>query len=279
MRNRIFPSGVVVAWALLLASGTAGCGSRPTARVVGVSFRDIGLKSLTLLFDVEVENRYSVPLPLVNLDYSLASRGESFLSGDADIQGEVPANGTKTVPLPAKVTFLELLKAVKGVRLGSVVPYEADLGLSVKAPLLGRLRLPLKKEGQMPVPTVPDVDVAEIKWDKLTLQEASGTIKLQLVNRNQFPMDLSRIAYSLSLGDVEVARSSLARGVSFAADGGAGDLEIPISLSAQQAGFGLLRMLTGSGSAYRFSGTIDVGTPFGPMSVPVEKVGKTLFRR
>ena len=49
------------------------------------------------------------------------------------------------------------------------------------------------------------------------------------------------------------------------------------SLSPRQAGSGLFGMSTGSGRACKFGGNIDVGKPFAPLSVPVEKVGNTPF--
>jgi len=276
--------GIILIVALL--AGASGCGvldslniSKPSANVTGVSLRDISLSSATLLFDVEVGNPYSVPLPLVNLDYGLASSDTPFLSGQADLQGTVPARGKKTVSLPAKVTYLKLLEALKDVRPGSVVPYKADLGLSVDAPAAGRLRLPLKKEGQLPVPAAPEVSVAEIKWDEVTLDKAGGHVRLNMVNRNQFPVELARLAYALSLGDVEVARSGIAQGVAFEAEGGAGTVEIPISLSPKDLGLAFFRMLAGAGSGYKLGGTAELKTPFGPMSLPIEKIGQTVFRR
>jgi len=271
----------------LAVPGLAGCGAvqdllnvqRPTARIAGVALQDIGLESATLLFDVEVQNPYSVPLPLVNVDYGLASRGTPFLAGKAKLQGTVPAGGRKTVPLPAKVTYLELLKALKDVRPGAVVPYAAEVGLSVDAPALGPLRLPLKKEGQLPVPAAPEVQVAEVKWDSLSLERAGGRVKLNIVNRNQFDVDLSRLAYALSLGGVEVANSSIAQPVSFQAGGGAGAVEIPLSLSPKGLGLAAFKMLTGKGSGYKLSGSADLQTPFGPMSLPVGGTGQTTFRR
>jgi LEA14-like dessication related protein len=114
--------------------------------------------------------------------------------------------------------------------------------------------------------------------DNVTLSEASGTIKLNMVNRNQFPVDLSKMTYSFSLGGTEVAKTSLAKAVKMDPDGGA-TLEIPVSISAQQAGLGLIRMLSGSGSAYKFSGSADIDTPFGPMTVPLDKAGNCPFKR
>ena len=271
----------------LIFFGLAGCkvvqdylGSRkPSARVVNARLADLSLESATMLFDVEVENPYSLPLPLVNVDYALASRDKSFLSGRVDLEGTVPAQGKRTIALPAKVAYTGLLEVLKDVRPGSVIPYTANFGLSVDAPALGPLRLPLRKEGELPIPKVPEVEIRQIRWDKLTLDEAGGYANLQLVNRNEFPLEISQLDYSLSLGGVEVANSSMAESLSFAAGGGGGDLEIPIKFSPRSLGLAVFRMLTAKGAGYDLRGTLDVGTPFGPMSLPIEKAGDTIFRR
>jgi LEA14-like dessication related protein len=137
---------------------------KPTARMTGLKFQDVKLNSATLLFDIEVDNPYPVALPLMNLDYGLSSGAESFLNGNAELQTTVPAKSKKTVSLPANINYLDMLKALKGIRPGSKIPYKADLGLSVDAPALGLMRLPLKKEGEVVLPTVSDVNVKNI-WD------------------------------------------------------------------------------------------------------------------
>lgn len=279
------------AWALLLVGlvvpPMGGCSvmdalqlRRPSARMTGVGLKDISLDSLTLLFDVEVENPYSVPLPLVNLDYSLASEGTPFLSGRAaDLPPSIPARSTKTLPLPAKITYLKLLQALQGVRPGAVVPYSAEIGLSVNASGLGEIRLPLKKEGKLPIPTAPEVKITEIKWDEMTLDRAGGRVKLSLTNRNQFAVKLAGLAYNLSLGGVQVAESSIARPATFDAAGGTGTVEIPISLSPRKLGLAAFGMLSGTGSGYKLTGAVDLETPFGPMKLPIEGAGSTIFRR
>ena len=137
---------------------------KPTARMTGLKFQDVKLDSATLLFDIEVDNPYPVALPLTNLDYGLSSGAEPFLNGNAELQTTVPAKSKKTVSLPANINYLDMLKALKGIRPGSKIPYKADLGLSVDAPALGLMRLPLKKEGEIVLPTASDVDVKNI-WN------------------------------------------------------------------------------------------------------------------
>ncbi|MBN2129918.1 MAG: LEA type 2 family protein [Sedimentisphaerales bacterium] len=148
----------------------AGCASmqealnrkRPTARLVDVRFDNIKLESATLLFDVEIANHYPVALPLLNFDYGLSSRAEQVLSGHADVQSTVPADGKKTVSLPATINYVQMLGALGGVRPGATIPYRAELALSVDAPGWGAIRLPLEKEGELLLPTLSDVKAGDI---------------------------------------------------------------------------------------------------------------------
>ena len=66
--------------------------------------------------------------------------------------------------LPAKINYLDMLRALKSIRPGSKIPYKADLGLSVNTPSLGLIRLPLKKEGEVVLPTLSDTNMKDI-WD------------------------------------------------------------------------------------------------------------------
>ena len=138
---------------------------KPSASLVGVHLTDISLKSASLVFDVEVENPYSVGLPLVNLDYEVSSKAQQLFTGAADLQTTIPAQSTQEVALPVTLNYLELVKAFKDVRPGSVIPYEAVLGLSLDAPVLGRIRLPINRAGELTVPTIPKA--SEVDWKKL----------------------------------------------------------------------------------------------------------------
>ncbi|MBN1766045.1 MAG: LEA type 2 family protein [Sedimentisphaerales bacterium] len=158
----------------MLSSGCATLESaltvrKPRVSLQGVKFEEITLKSATLLFDVEVENPYAVALPLVNLDYSLASQARPFLTGEADIASTIAPHDRESVSLPVTISYLDLLQALKGIKPGSVIPYSADIGLSVDTPGLGLLRLPMKKEGELSVPTIPAV--SGIDWKKMIMDK------------------------------------------------------------------------------------------------------------
>jgi LEA14-like dessication related protein len=213
------------------------------------------------------------------VDYALASEGESFLSGSADLQGSVPAGGRSVLALPAKLKYAEVLKALSGVRPGGVVPYAAEMGLSVDVPMGGPLRLPIRKEGQLPVPAAPEVKVASIQWDELGLDRAGGRVRVEFVNRNDFPLDLSKMEYALSLAGREVARSSIAKAVAMKGSGGAGAVEIPISFSPRDLGAAVLAILMGQKSAYTLAGNLVATTPYGKIEMPVREAGEAPLGR
>lgn len=287
MRRFLFGANRMFVLCTAFISVLTGCATmkdvmnlqKPGARIVGVNLNNITLDSLSLMFDMEIDNPYAVSLPLVNVDYALVNLDKTFLSGKADLEGSVPAKGKKTVSLPVEIGYLGLMQVVQGVRPGGVVPYEAELGLSVDAPALGRIRLPARKKGELPVPTVPEVGISEIKWDTLTLDEAGGHICLKVKNRNSFPVKLAGLDYGLSLGGTDVAQSSIEQPVSLEADNGEGEIEIPISISPRKLGLGAFRMLTSGGTGYRMNGKMTIDTRFGPMSLPLDTEGDTVFRK
>ena len=153
----------LAAFALICASLFSGCQTlegilesspKPTARIIGTELKNLSLQKVDLVFNVEVANPYAVDMPLLDLAYTVGSGGTSLLQGNIKPSGAVPAGGTSVIQLPARITFASLIRTLKDVRPGSVVPYKADITLGVDAH--GReLTLPLSKSGELPVPAAP----------------------------------------------------------------------------------------------------------------------------
>jgi LEA14-like dessication related protein len=269
---------------LMLVPGCAilqrilGGAPTPTATVTGVRITDFSLSDLTLAFDLSVNNPYTVPLPLVNVDYALASQAQAFLQGQAALQGDIPAGQSKVITLPAKVVFLELLKALQGVRPGAMIPYKTTLGLSVNAPVLGVLRLPLEQEGQLPVPAPPNVSVSSVTWGNLSLAGATGLLKLRVANPNSFAFDLAGLEYDFKLAGLDLAKGALANAANLAA-GATQEIGINLSVSTEKAGMAILQILQGQSGAYSLGGALTIGTPFGPLRIPLALSGQVPFLR
>ena len=136
---------------------------KPTASLAGVQFGKIDMESATLIFDVNVDNPYPVPMPLMDLDYGLTTGEDELFSGQTEISGSIPAKNSAIISLPVKITYLQLINAFKNVRPGSTISYKAAAGLTLDTPALGEFRVPLNKEGQLQVPEIPNLDTFDWK--------------------------------------------------------------------------------------------------------------------
>ena len=247
---------------------------KPTAEVVGSSIRGLSLQNVLLLFDVEVANPYGAALPLADLSYTLGSNGRKILEGSIQPTGSIPARGKQIIQLPVTVGFAPVMAALNGVKPGTVLPYTADFRISVDAPVLGRIEIPLSKNGELPVPAVPDVEMSSFEIGRLGLDQTSGTVKLRVRNTNQFALDLKRLGMSFALGGQEVGSSRLSDAASLQ-PGESATLSVPLSFSPRTAGASLFNLLRGRQIAYQVSGSIEANTRFGPILIPYSKIGNT----
>ncbi len=276
---------VVVTLLLICVVAMTGCASllemiaKPSASIDGVRLDGISLEKLNLVFDVNVTNPYSFAIPMTNLDYTLASEGAQFLDGKADLAGtSIPAHGSKTVPVPVAITFANLLTLLQKVKPGDVVPYESKLKLWLDVPGAGPLGLPLNYSGKMPVPAIPEIELSEVKWDKLGFDNVGGVLHIRVKNLNKFPIDLSKLTYGLKLANTQVAQSGFEQAVKFA-EGQENVLEIPIAINPKNFGLAFFNMLRGSDSSYELGGTMALDTQFGKIDIPFNRTGKTVFKR
>jgi LEA14-like dessication related protein len=245
---------------------------KPTARIVGANLHNLSFEKVDLVFDVEVSNPYAVGLPLAGLAYAIGSGEHTIVRGNLKPAGSIPARGSQIIQVPAIVQFAAAVKALGGVRPGSVIPYRADLTLSVNAPALGPVELPLSQSGELPIPAMPQISLASFDIARLSLDQVKANAKIQLRNTNQFAIDLSKVALSLTLGNQEIAQTSFANSTKLA-PGNAVTIYVPLTLSARALGTEVFNLLRGNKAAYSLSGSLETGTPYGPLSLPFKASG------
>jgi LEA14-like dessication related protein len=274
------------AFAALLA--LAGCNSidaviagmpRPSVNVQGVRLENMSLEDVELTFDVQVKNPYAFALPLTQVNYGLASGGEqAFIDGRVEPEGSIPARKSRVIAVPVRLNYMRVLNALSSVQPGDTVPYVASLDMVFDPPTLDPITLPLRHEGELPVPAAPRVRNASMDWTTLGLSRAEGRMQLELDNLNSFGIEIRTFDFDLSLGGISIADSRLAEPASFAAKG-TGRIDIPISLSAASMGLAALNMLRSGETDYALSGRMHIITPFGEMNIPWNQRGRTSSAR
>jgi len=280
-----------LAAAALLVLALAGCESfgalaamirPPEARVRSVEITALNFEGLTLGFDLEVENPNGVGIRMAGLDYDLRIDGSSFLKGETQQTLAIAARGTSTLPLPLSLTFEELLASLGSLTDREESGYAFEAGLSFQLPVLGLVRVPVRREGTIPVIRLPKIAVQSLRLRSLSLQRASLTLALQIDNPNGFLLALEGLQYGFRVGGQDWASGTTRAGVRVAGRG-KGVLELPLELDFAAVGQSVYRMLIGAAPlAYGLSGAVDFATslPLLPKAtVPVNLQGQVRLLR
>ena len=236
---------------------------------------------VSAVFDVEITNPRSVDLSLLGLSYVISSGELQLVQGEFGASATIPANGSNVIQVPARLEYAAVLRTLTSVKPGSVLPYHADINVVVDAPLVGALHLPVRHEGEIPIPAVPDIRLVSFDIGSMTWEEIDAIAKLKVTNTNEFHIDLDRFNFDLTLGKERLASIGL-RSTSRLEPGQSTIVEIPISVSLRAFGAGItgiFDMLSGNEAGYGIFGSLEIGTQFGPLSVPFSNSGETFIRR
>lgn len=260
------------ALALLLL---AGCRSlppgitEPQAEITALRLSKLSFDAVVVTLEVELANPHKVALPLDDLRYELRSGPSPIVRGSVPLEGTIPARSVRSLKVPVEASFLDVLGAVTTATPGGVLPYAADIVVSGSGPDTEALELPATRDGEIPVPVLPEVSVKAVEMGEPTLFGTQGRVTLQVVNRNAFPIDLSKLAYTLSLGGVSVATGRLARATRFE-PGVSKELTFDFGMSLLNMGraaYGVAGSASGAGAGeYGLDAEIAMKTPWGNLS-------------
>ncbi len=237
----------------------------PSAKITDAKLADLSMSSIKLDVGVDVDNPYSVDLPVANLDYALSSSlaaGKSLFSGSLKDIGAIPASGKKNVRVPVEIGFASLLELLPQVKRGSVVPYAADLKVGLDAPGGKRFDLPLRHEGKLPVPDVPKIELAGVKMNKVDLSGVEGTLSLKVANPNQFAVTLSKLTAGIDVGGVRLFDGGVGTKPAFSA-GQEQPIDIGFKASVASAMGAMLDAIKNGKASYKLAGDVEVDSEFG----------------
>lgn len=245
---------------------------KPTADVSGIHIPSINLKKLEIVVDVLITNPNPVPIPLVDIDYLVESNGRKLVSGLIPDAGTIHAHGSETVKIPITIIYDDIKDTYDDIKPGSIIPYKIKVGLIADVPVFGKLTLPLEKEGEIPVPYKPDVDLDKVEFDSFSFEETSATLHMKLENKNDFDLGLNALEYEVWLAGVSIVNAKLSKSAKVEKNG-ISYIQLPVSFRPKDFGSALWDMIRGKGAGYAMKGNLDMDSPFGPMQLPFNKEG------
>lgn len=234
---------------------------KPTARLTGAHLSNIDFDKVDLVFDLEVENKNPVALDLAGLEYDFKIEDQSLVSGVTAKAIELGANTTSPVQLPVTLKFDDLKKLPGELWNRDKLAYDLQTVFNITLPVIGNYAVPVSKQGELPVPRIPDIKIKDVKIKKLNFTSADLVAQVEVNNPNDFNLALKSFDYQLDInqskwGQGEIKDSSKIPGK------GKGVIEIPLKLDLLSIGSAAAALLQkGSTLEYQLKGnaTLDTG--------------------
>lgn len=230
---------------------------KPELTYKTVRMRDFDFASVTLDFDFEVKNPYGVGISLASLDYELQVNQKKLLQGQTNKELSVPAHGSSIVTLPYKVEFLELGEALVSLfQAKDELPYRLAVTFGLDTPI-GVVPVPIKTEGKLPLPRLPDVKMGGVKMGETNLTGTTVVFDVDVKNKGNFPLKVKSSQMDVKISGVSVSQTQLQ--VPEVPAGETAKVQIPVKLSFFKLGGAVVKAIQNKKIDYDLGGALDLG--------------------
>ena len=234
---------------------------KPTAKLAGAHIANISFDKVDLVFDLEVENKNPIALDLAGLDYDFKVENQSLVSGVTAKAIKLKANGTSPVQLPVTLKFDDLKKLPGEIWDKDRLAYDLQTTFNIILPVIGNYAIPVAKQGELPVPKVPDIKIKDVKIKKLNFTSADIVAQVEVDNPNDFSMVLKSFNYNLNINQKNWGQGEITQS-SEIPKRGKGVIEIPLKLDLFSIGSAAVALLQNKSPVeYQLTGnaTVDTG--------------------
>lgn len=253
---------------LLLAFYLSGCAElskhadaiKPTASLTGMRLANINFEQADLIFELAVENKNPVALDLAGMDYDLKIANQSLVSGVTAQAIKIKANATSPVQLPITLKFADLKKLPGELWNKDNFAYQLDTTFNIILPIIGNYAIPVSKQGELPVPKIPDIKIKGVKIKQLNLTSADLVAQVEITNPNAFNLAMSDFNYQLNINQQTWGKGNLNEKNNIPQKGSA-VINIPIKLDILSVGQSAYKLLLNkSPMEYQLKGNVTLDT-------------------
>ena len=233
---------------------------KPEASITGARIQKLSFSQADLLVDIKVKNPTRLRIQLAGLDYRVKINEQPFLSGTQEHHLTLNATSESLLQLPIQIRYSDLYKTIKRIGQRDHSNYNLECGLKFQIPIVGQVRLPVRKQGELPLIRIPKIRLASFQVKRLNFRGADLVVGLTILNQNNFSLDIQRLRYHLDIEGQPLASGETQNPLKIGRNTNS-LIQLPLSLKLTQLGKSLTTLLKGNHSLkYRIKGAVSART-------------------
>lgn len=255
---------------------------KPDVRLKDVKLSGLSFDAADLVFDFTIQNPNGIGIQLAGFNYDFQINDNSFLSGNQEKGLAVAARGQSSIQLPLSLKYQDIFQTYNSLQNRDSSDYALFCEFIFDLPILGPVKIPLKKSGHFPVIKMPSIKIRNLKLNRLTLSGADLALNIEMKNPNTFKLFLDQLDYQFFVNQKEWIRGEKVESVTLN-DNGTSVLQIPIRLNLIQMGQSVYQIISGQSNIdYDFQGHLNLSTShplLGKSKLPFDKIGRLKISR
>jgi len=249
----------------------------PDLSIEKVNIVGAGLKEMDLAMIVNVKNNYPIGIHVPAFDYNFLIDDHVFLKGENALNQSIPALGNNQVQVPVRIHFMDLYQSLSTLVSQDQATYQINGNIHFDIPILGQLKIPFKKSGDLPLLKIPKISVKGLRVKSLSFAKAYLSLDIAIDNPNGFLMLLKNLSYNFSIDGLKWAGGVMSKDISFDKHSQS-SMSIPIQLNFFEMGMSIFNLIKKKQSLpYEFDTQIKFQTdmPFlKDVDIPLKKKGQ-----
>lgn len=232
----------------------------PDVKFEKVELTGLSFEKADLMVGLKIINPNDFTIKLDGFDYELLINQQSFLSGNQDKGLDIKANNFSIVQLPLALNYEDLFKTYENFKNDDLLKYTIKTGLTFDLPVVGKVRVPVSKEGELPSLKIPSISFKSLKIKDIGFSGADMVLEINIDNPNISALMLNTMDYNLNVNGKSWISGEAHDKIDIKGKEES-TLTVPFKLNFLQMGQSVYQLITGNSDLnVEFKGNADLNS-------------------
>lgn len=148
---------------------------------------------------MSVKNNSPLEIGIDTIKYKVSMFGKTYLQNNTSLGIMLKNNASDTIDFALKIPYKIIIKDLKAERKkGDSASYFIDISLQYST-FLGKAEMPISKTAKIKIPQPPEIEVVEIKYEKVRFKAILANVKVKITNFSEVNLSINDMTYSMNV--------------------------------------------------------------------------------
>jgi LEA14-like dessication related protein len=180
---------------------------KPRVELSRFDFENITDDEITMNMYILLDNPLPIALKGSNVNYSFYINDQELVKESYEKVVTVNAEDSTILALPAKLKAKKMTALLEDLDRRKIdsADYRLRISFDTDVPILGEKKINIDQTRRMPTYHVPQFKVEDIDYGKLSLKAMDIAAKVNIINKNKFPYNITDTHYTVVIDGKEIA--------------------------------------------------------------------------